>query len=49
MKIGEDSLMAKDINNYLLENFKNLPVGVIECMEAVIVAFKIDEARNTRK
>jgi len=22
MKIGEDSLMAKDINNYLLENSK---------------------------
>ena len=46
---GADSLMAKDINNYLLKNVKNLPVGVVECMEAGIVAIKIDEARNTGK
>ena len=46
---GADSLMAKDINNYLLKNNKELPVGVIECMEAGIVAMKIDEARNTGK
>jgi hypothetical protein len=41
--------MAKDINNYLLKNNKELPVGVIECMEAGIVAMKIDESRNTGK
>ena len=46
---GADSLMAKDINNYLLKNVKNLPVGVVECMEAGIVAIKIDEAKNTGK
>ena len=46
---GADSLMAKDINNYLLKNNKELPVGVIECMEAGIVAMKIDESRNTGK
>ena len=46
---GADSLMAKDINNYLLKNNKELPVGVIECMEAGLVAMKIDEARNTGK
>ena len=46
---GADNLMAKDINNYLLKNVKNLPVGVVECMEAGIVAIKIDEARNTGK
>ena len=46
---GADSMMAKDINNYLLKNNKELPVGVIECMEAGIVAMKIDEARNTGK
>ena len=46
---GADSLMAKDINNYLIKNNEELPVGVIECMEAGIVAMKIDEARNTGK
>ena len=46
---GADSMMAQDINNYLLKNNKELPVGVIECMEAGIVAMKIDEARNTGK
>ena len=46
---GADSLMAKDINDYLLKNNKELPVGVIECMEAGIVAMKIDESRNTGK
>ncbi len=46
---GADSMMAKDINNYLLKNNKELPVGVLECMEAGIVAMKIDEARNTGK
>ena len=46
---GADNLMAKDINNYLLKNVKNLPVGVVECMEAGIVAIKIDEAKNTGK
>ena len=46
---GADSMMAQDINNYLLKNNKELPVGVIECMEAGIVAMKIDESRNTGK
>ena len=41
--------MAKDINEYLINNKTKLPVGVIECMEAGIVAMKIDEARNTGK
>jgi len=46
---GADNLMAKDINEYLINNKTKLPVGVIECMEAGIVAMKIDEARNTGK
>ncbi len=44
---GADSMMAKDINRHLIsENYK-LPVGVIECMEAGIVAMKIDESMRT--
>ena len=47
---GADSLMLKDINDYLVnpETFR-LPVGVIDCMEAVLVAMKIDESRKTGK
>ena len=46
---GADSLMAKEINNYLLDNNKGLPVGIVECMEAGIIAMKIDEARINKK
>ena len=46
---GADSLMVKDIDAHLKNNKNILPVGVIECMEAGIVAIKIDEARNTGK
>ena len=43
---GADQLMVKDINNYLLdESNYSLPVGVIDCMEAGLVAMKIDESR----
>ena len=41
--------MVKDIDAHLKNNKNILPVGVIECMEAGIVAIKIDEARNTGK
>ncbi len=38
--------MVKDINNYLLdESNHSLPVSVIDCMEAGLVAMKIDESR----
>ena len=43
---GADSMMAKDINNHLINEEIKLPVGVIECMEAGIVAMKIDESRK---
>ena len=43
---GADQLMVKDINNYLLdESNHSLPVGVVDCMEAGLVAMKIDESR----
>ena len=43
---GADHLMLKDINNYLINPTSiNLPVGIIDCMEAGLVAMKIDEAR----
>ena len=39
--------MVKDINNYLLNSsFKSLPVSVIDCMQAGLIAMKIDEARE---
>ncbi len=44
---GADQLMVKDINDYLLGNLsESLPVGVIDCMQAGLVAMKIDEARE---
>ena len=46
---GADSLMAKEINNYLLDKNNKLPVGIVECMEAGIIAMKIDEARINKK
>ena len=46
---GADSLMAKEINNHLLDNNNKLPVGIVECMEAGIIAMKIDEARINKK
>ena len=43
---GADQLMVKDINNYLLDKSNHsLPVSVIDCMEAGLVAMKIDESR----
>ena len=47
---GADSLMLKDINDYLVNPKTSLlPVGVIDCMEAGLVAMKIDESRKTGK
>jgi len=47
---GADQLMLKDINDYLNNHSSNsLPVGVIDCMEAGLVAMKIDEARTTNQ
>ena len=43
---GADQLMLTDINNHLLNHSTNsLPVGVVDCMEAGLVAMKIDESR----
>ena len=44
---GADSMMAKDINKHLVNDKFNLPVGVTECMEAGIVAMKLDESIKT--
>ena len=41
--------MLKDINNHLLNSANKLPVGVKDCIEAGIVAMKIDESRKTGK
>ena len=47
---GADNLMLQDINNHLTNSEKiNLPVGVKDCIEAGIVAMKIDESRKTGK
>ena len=47
---GADSLMLKDINEHLINSESSpLPVGVIDCMEAGIVAMKIDESRKSGK
>tara|TARA_Y100000590_G_scaffold465426_1_gene637729 strand:+ start:2298 stop:3443 length:1146 start_codon:yes stop_codon:yes gene_type:complete len=47
---GADSLMLKDINEHLVNSESTtLPVGIIDCMEAGIVAIKIDESRKTGK
>ena len=47
---GADNLMLKDINHHLTHSEKiNLPVGVKDCIEAGIVAMKIDESRKTGK
>ncbi len=47
---GADNLMLKDINQHLInsENI-NLPVGVKDCIEAGLIAMKIDESRKTGK
>ena len=43
---GADQLMLTDINNLFLNHSTNsLPVGVVDCMEAGLVAMKIDESR----
>ena len=42
--------MLKDINQHLTNSEKiNLPVGVKDCIEAGLVAMKIDESRKTGK
>ena len=47
---GADQLMVKDINDHLLgKKSGSLPVGVIDCMEAGLLAMKIDEARETNQ
>ncbi len=47
---GADNLMLQDINHHLTNSEKmNLPVGVKDCIEAGIVAMKIDESRKTGK
>tara|TARA_B100000686_G_scaffold232829_1_gene240439 strand:- start:86 stop:658 length:573 start_codon:yes stop_codon:yes gene_type:complete len=46
---GADNLMLKDINEHLVSSNNSLPVGVIDCMEAGLVAMKIDESRKTGK
>ena len=47
---GADNLMLKDINSYLTnQNQSSLPVGIIDCIEAGLVAMKIDESRKTGK
>ena len=47
---GADNLMLKDINQHLINAEKiNLPVGVKDCIEAGLIAMKIDESRKTGK
>ena len=47
---GADQLMLKDINDYMLHNSSYpLPVGVVNCMEAGLVAMKIDQSRETNQ
>ena len=47
---GADNLMLKDINQHLTNLEKiNLPVGLKDCIEAGIIAMKIDESRKTGK
>ena len=47
---GADNLMLKDINQNLTNSDKiNLPVGVKDCIEAGVVAMKLDESRKTGK
>ena len=47
---GADNLMLKDINHHLTNSEKtNLPVGVKDCIEAGLIAMKIDESRKTGK
>ena len=44
---GADQLMVKEISDHLLgKSSESLPVGVIDCMQAGLVAMKIDEARE---
>ena len=46
---GADNLMLRDINDHLLYKNEKLPVNVYDCMEAGLVAMKIDEARLSNK
>jgi len=47
---GADNLMLNQINKYLIEQKpKDLPVGVKECIEAGLLAMKIEEARTQNK
>ena len=44
---GADGMMVKDINEHLNNRKLKLPVGVIQCMEAGLVAIKLDESRRS--
>ena len=44
---GADGMMVKDIDEYLNNSKLKLPVGVIQCMEAGLVAIKLDESRRS--
>ena len=44
---GADGMMVKDINEHLNNSKLKLPVGVIQCMEAGLVAIKLDESRRS--
>jgi len=47
---GADNLMLQDINHHLINSDTiNLPVGVKDCIEAGLIAMKIDESRKTGK
>ena len=46
---GADNLMLRDINDYLLYKNEKLPVNVYDCIEAGLVAMKIDESRLSKK
>ena len=42
--------MLQDINHHLINSDTiNLPVGVKDCIEAGLIAMKIDESRKTGK
>ena len=46
---GADALMAKDLAEYLQGNLATLPVSVIDCINAGLVAMALDEARTTNQ
>ena len=44
---GADEMMAEDLAAYLREKTDSLPVSVVDCMEAGLVAMALDRARIT--